>query len=229
MSNTVDGASMVYINPNLDQLTDKEWKTIFNEYDSDRDGFISSTELQKLVFDKFKGFVTVHQAELYIYLINNKNNPMCYEKFKQQNPKLLSKSKLKDMKPIIFVLSQRHSEEEIDKLLPNYQIFREAFVDIIWNSFNKLFQHKEEILEVLKTIGHNESLPIESTEYRKILKMLAATARMANIYKNFLSTNGKEDFFEYLSKSPLFGDPSGTLITKENTTLSNKFKALFIR
>ncbi|XP_050441075.1 uncharacterized protein LOC126846035 [Adelges cooleyi] len=70
----LDKPLMSNINPNLNNLSTNDWKKIFDQYDSDNVGSISATELQKLLYEKFKVFITIRQAEEYTYLINLQEN-----------------------------------------------------------------------------------------------------------------------------------------------------------
>ncbi|XP_050434221.1 uncharacterized protein LOC126841669 [Adelges cooleyi] len=208
-----DGTSWVNINPNLNSLTTEEWKEMFYKYDTDNSGSISATELQKLLYKEFKVFITVRHAEIYSYLINFKKNHT------------IGLEQVKKMKPIIFVLSQRKSEDDNENLIENNNVLSEDFVNIIGEKFQVLFVDKKEVLEVLKIVGHDEKLPIESTEYHEILKMLPASKRMADIYWDFNYTSGSTigginfDFLKYIQKHRLFTEIPGSLIFKLNYLL----------
>ncbi|XP_050435003.1 uncharacterized protein LOC126842160 [Adelges cooleyi] len=207
-----DGPSWTNINPNLNNLSTKKWKKIFNQYDSLNVGLISATELQKLLYGEFQVFLTIRQANEYTYLINLLKN---HE---------IGLKQVKKMEPIIHILSQRNTEEEKENFIENYNLSKEVFVDKIASYFTELFLDKKEVLEVLKVVGHDAKLPIESKKYQKIIKMLTASQRMARIHKDFYLNNGDPDvdFLQYIRKHWLFSDESASLITNpDNPLISN--------
>ncbi|XP_050437775.1 uncharacterized protein LOC126843985 isoform X2 [Adelges cooleyi] len=159
------GPHVVNINPNLKKLTNKEWKAIFDKYDIEKKGSISATILQKLLYNEFKVFITIRHAQCYTNEINDHKSSEIGWKV------------VKKMKPIITVLSQRESLEEYTNLIKSENTSCENFVVTIRSKFEKVFENENEVLEVLKVVGHDEKLPINSADYHEILKMLTASLR----------------------------------------------------
>ncbi|XP_050435213.1 uncharacterized protein LOC126842328 [Adelges cooleyi] len=199
----LENRRMININPNLNNLSTNYWKTIFNQYDSDNNGLISETELQKLFYEVFQVFITIRNARKYIRALISQTP-------KSEESNNIRLKQLKKMRPILFVLSQRDPEGN-----ENNKISREVFVDKIASYFTEMFLDKKEVLEVLKIGGHDEKSLIEWTEYHEIIKMLTASLRMARIHKYFCLTNDDPDIdiLQYIRKHWLARDESASLIT----------------
>ncbi|XP_050427368.1 uncharacterized protein LOC126837494 [Adelges cooleyi] len=135
------------------------------------------------------------------------------------------------MKPIITVLSQRESLEEYTNLIKSENTSCENFVVTIRSKFEEVFENENEVLEVLKVVGHDEKLPINSADYHEILKMLTASLRMARIYWLYAFTNGANhngilnyDFLKYIRRHKLYRDiPDPCIIKLYNDIKSIRF------
>ncbi|XP_050428991.1 uncharacterized protein LOC126838534 [Adelges cooleyi] len=156
----------------LVELTTDQWQNIFETYDTNNIGSLSLEEFQKLVFENFRGFLTIREARCYAHAINTNKPKKCEIGLKQ----------LENLKPMIFVLSQRENiekDEQVDS------ISSETFINEIMEKFKNLFNDKEEVLEVLKLFDQNENSPIERAMYEEILQMLTASKRMLRIHGSF--------------------------------------------
>lgn len=54
--------------------TNLQWEQMFNNYDNGEKGFLSPEELQKLIYEEFRGFITIRNLKTYLHLINLKSN-----------------------------------------------------------------------------------------------------------------------------------------------------------
>ncbi|XP_050428993.1 uncharacterized protein LOC126838535 [Adelges cooleyi] len=191
---SISGTSTVDIN--LDELTTNQWQKIFEKYDTNNIGSISSKELQKLIFEVFHGFLTVRHAELYVELINLKQS------------REIGLKQLEKMKPIIGFLSQTDStpkakeddtissDNDVNtktnpykRLNPNQNeaILKKEFVESITSNYKIVFSSEEETLEILDLIGPIETWPIEWPKFEEILKMLSASYLVVSLYNVFCS------------------------------------------
>ncbi|XP_050431277.1 uncharacterized protein LOC126839886 isoform X2 [Adelges cooleyi] len=87
----------------------------------------------------------------------------------------------------------RESLEEYKNLITNENTSCENFVVTMTSKFKHVFWYENEVLEVLKIVGHDEKLPIPSTTYHEILKMLPASLRMALIFWDYNLSYGRSD------------------------------------
>ncbi|XP_050444074.1 uncharacterized protein LOC126847736 [Adelges cooleyi] len=130
------------------------------------------------------------------------------------------------MEPIIYILSQRKIEEN-ESFIKNNKILTEDFVNIIEKKFPVMW-NKNEVLEVLKVVGHDEKLPIELTVYHELLRMLPASERMALIYHDYNSHSGINkykalvSFPTWIYRSELYREIPGSYAFK----LHNRLKSV---
>ncbi|XP_050435489.1 uncharacterized protein LOC126842522 [Adelges cooleyi] len=179
------------MNPNLHKLTADDWEKKFKKYDKDHNGLISAKELQQLLFKEFAGFLTVRQAKTYIHLINSKKNDE------------MGLEDLIQMKPIIFVLSQRTIRKDLPgsiRIADHDTISGEAFVNINMNlsSFKNLFSNEEEFKELLKLIDQKKNRSIKMKKVHDTQEMLGESIEMARIHQQFLIFGRGMNFHEYI-------------------------------
>ncbi|XP_050439238.1 uncharacterized protein LOC126844851 [Adelges cooleyi] len=173
------------MNPNLHKLTADDWEKKFKKYDKDHNGLISAKELQLLLFKEFTGFLTVRQAKTYIHLINSKKNDE------------MGLEDLIQMKPIIFVLSQRTIRKDLPgsiHIADHDTISVEAFANI-----NKsCFKDEEEFKELLKLIDQKKNKSIKMKKVRDTQEMIDESIEMARIHQQFLIFGRGMNFHEYI-------------------------------
>ncbi|XP_050425529.1 uncharacterized protein LOC126836334 [Adelges cooleyi] len=162
-----------------------EWREIFKRNDSNSDGLIDAVELQKIIFQDFKGFITVRLADIYISFINlNGSNKIGFEQFKR-------------MAPLFEILSQRGNSEDNDKVNGSETISVENFQVKLLQKFGDVFKKKIEVLELFKLIGLNEKDSIGSEKSKEIVDILRATLKLNDLYGVFrLFDKDKNNVFD---------------------------------
>ncbi|XP_050425530.1 uncharacterized protein LOC126836335 [Adelges cooleyi] len=152
--------------------TDK-WRENLEKHHDNGDGLIDAVELQKLIFQKCKGFVTVRLADIYIPFINlNGSNQITFAEFER-------------MAPLINVLSEREKSEANDDVNGNKTISVKQARDVLWRVFYGLFENRKEISEVFKIFGLNEEDPIERETFEEIEETLKSTRKLNETHTLF--------------------------------------------
>ncbi|XP_050429903.1 uncharacterized protein LOC126839026 isoform X2 [Adelges cooleyi] len=177
----VDDGSTSTGNKKLKDMTDEQWANLFKQYDTDEDGIISPKEFQNLVFNEFSGFLTVHDADIYKTLISKDKSKTELEM-------------LKNMKPIIYLLTKRISKVEIGNVNKNDTYSKESFVEVIKENeqARKLFSDENEISEILNLISQKE-WPIDLAKLEELLKMIKTSQMIVQCYEEFCELAKDQD------------------------------------
>ncbi|XP_050429087.1 uncharacterized protein LOC126838595 [Adelges cooleyi] len=182
-----------FSNPKLDNMQTVQWEEMFKKYDTKGKGSISPEELQKLIYDEFKGFITIRHLETYIKILDLK------KQFK------INAERLEKMKQIIAVVSKKENRSEKDKNTNTNATITEAkFTQEINESakLEHLFETPLERLEIFNLISPKVNFPIEASMFEEIMEMFEASAVAEEMLQSFLDMDKDKNFF--LNRDELF-------------------------
>ncbi|XP_050441454.1 calcium-dependent protein kinase 4-like [Adelges cooleyi] len=148
-----------------------EWQEKFSKYDTDKNGLISATELQKLLFNESIGFVTIKQATNYIPLLDRGGKGQ------------IRFDHLKKIEPIMAILSQRKTLSLVDD---KKTISSTDFQKLLYENFKQtIFESLEEVEEIIDLINKDENGQIKYNKFMEIENMLKATLQLDNLFEVF--------------------------------------------
>ncbi|XP_050429086.1 uncharacterized protein LOC126838594 isoform X2 [Adelges cooleyi] len=177
-------SSTAFPNPKLDNMqTNLQWEQMFNNYDNGEKGFLSPEELQKLIYEEFRGFITIRNLKTYLHLINLKKREIRVEH-------------LIKMSPIIAVVSKKKDNSEREENFnTNAPISKTTYLEKIAKNaqLGYLFNIEAERFEIFNLISPEVNFPIEETLFVEIEEMFEASAEADDMLESFLAIDRNKD------------------------------------